>query len=98
MALPLCVPHSVSSSGLEREEKKRAMEGAPFPSHTRFPIFTIHTHKKISTKSLIHLQMCSSPSMFPVEERERERREGRGKDVKIQRAGCSVFQCETGLR
>lgn len=58
------------------------MAGAPFPSHTLFPIFTIHTQKKISTQSVIHLQMCSSLSMFPVEDggREKEREGQRWKD------------------
>lgn len=68
-------------------EKKRAMAGAPFPSHTPFPHFLQFTHNKILTKSLIHLQMCSRLPMFPVEERERE---GRGSDGKAERRGCRV--------
>lgn len=59
----------------EKKRKERWQEH-PFPSHTLFPHFyNSHTHthaQKISTKSVIHLQMCSSLSVFPVEERVRE--------------------------
>lgn len=76
--LPLCVPHSLSSSGLSiREKKAKGGRRTLFFSHTLFPIFfffffTIHTHTLFQQKSVIHLQMCSSPYIFPREERESE--------------------------
>ncbi len=80
----------------EKKRKERWQEH-PFPLTPSFPFvqFAYAQKKKISTKSVIHLQMCSSLSMFPVEERARDGEGGAEMDREREKAAVyfTVRQC-----
>lgn len=92
MALPLCVRHSLSSSGLKTAEKKRAMAGAPlslFLSLSRAllsPFFRVwrRRRKKTSNKKRDSFANVQQPIRVPHGALgEEERRERGWEEIKV---------------
>lgn len=90
MALPLCVRHSLSSSGLKTAEKKRAMAGAPlslFLSLARPPLSLfpcLEKGKKTSNKKRDSFANVQQPIRVPHGALgEEERRERGWEEIKV---------------
>lgn len=103
----LCTSQLILLRIIQRRKERSDGRSTLFPLTPSTPFFFFfflqftHTEKKVSTKSVIHLQMCSSLSMFPVEERERETEsEGEGgAEMERHREQAAVcFSVRLGLR
>lgn len=73
IALPLCVPHSLSSSGLEREQKKVGIGGAPLSLTHPLSLFLCKKKTNKKRDSLANVRQSVQVPYGAEREREWER-------------------------